>query len=58
VPAAMQLAPIGLALLASQAAPAAPAGCQLSRTHEYRLPWSAAPRRIAVYTRDSGGTTS
>jgi 16S rRNA (guanine527-N7)-methyltransferase len=51
VPAALQLAPRVLALLAAKAAPAAPAGSQLLHTHEYRLPWSGAARTIAVYKR-------
>jgi 16S rRNA (guanine527-N7)-methyltransferase len=48
-PAAMQLASRGIVLLASQPMPAAPAGCELVHAHDYRLPWSDAPRRIAVY---------
>jgi len=50
VPAAMRLATRGIALLANQPTPPAPSGCEVSRTHDYRLPWSNAPRRIAVYS--------
>jgi 16S rRNA (guanine527-N7)-methyltransferase len=49
--AATQLATRSLALLADQPPPAAPASARLSATHEYRLPFSDAPRRIAIYDR-------
>jgi 16S rRNA (guanine527-N7)-methyltransferase len=57
-PAAMQLATRGIVLLASQPVPPAPAGSKLVHTHDYRLPWSDAPRRIAVYTTDVHAATS
>jgi 16S rRNA (guanine527-N7)-methyltransferase len=52
LPAALQLAPRALVLLAAQPLPAAPHGSVLARSHEYALPFSAAPRKIAVYTRE------
>lgn len=50
-PLGLRLAPRCLALLAAQATPAAPADAELVREHDYALPWSRAPRRIAVYMR-------
>jgi 16S rRNA (guanine527-N7)-methyltransferase len=53
---AMQLAPLGIVMLASQPTPPAPDGCKLVREHEYALPWSAAPRRLALYAREGSWT--
>jgi 16S rRNA (guanine527-N7)-methyltransferase len=50
-PAALQLAPVGIVMLASQEPPPAPQGCRLMHTRDYTLPWSGASRRIAVYAR-------
>jgi 16S rRNA (guanine527-N7)-methyltransferase len=50
-PAALQLAPVGIVMLASQEPPTAPPGCRLTHTRDYTLPWSAAARRIALYAR-------
>jgi 16S rRNA (guanine527-N7)-methyltransferase len=50
VPAGLKLAPRTLALLAAQPAPAAPHDAQRS-TLDYALPWSGAPRQLAIYTR-------
>lgn len=50
-PLGVRLAPRSLTLLAAQATPPAPAGTELAREHAYELPWSRAPRRIAVYVR-------
>ena len=47
----LQLAPRVLVLLAAQSAPAAPQMAALLDTIEYELPWSHAPRRIAIYER-------
>jgi 16S rRNA (guanine527-N7)-methyltransferase len=55
VQAALQLAPLGIVMLASHEPPAAPDGCKLVHTHAYALPWSAAPRCLALYARDSHG---
>jgi 16S rRNA (guanine527-N7)-methyltransferase len=52
LPVALRLAPRGLVLLAGQAPPRSAAGAQLVATHAYALPWSRAPRAIAVYQRD------
>jgi 16S rRNA (guanine527-N7)-methyltransferase len=52
-PLGARLAMRTLTLLAAQATPPAPEGCELSAEHAYRLPWSSAPRRLAVYTRTS-----
>jgi 16S rRNA (guanine527-N7)-methyltransferase len=52
VKAALQLAPVGIVMLASHEPPAAPDGCRLVHTHAYALPWSAATRRLALYARD------
>lgn len=45
----VQLARRTLTLLAAQDTPPAPAGFALLFEREYRLPWSGAPRRIAVF---------
>jgi 16S rRNA (guanine527-N7)-methyltransferase len=50
VPVGLKLAPRTLALLAAQSTPEAPLASELSGKHEYRLPWSGAPRCIATYT--------
>lgn len=51
VPLGLRLAPRTLALLAAQPVPEAPASATCSATHDYALPFSAAPRRIAVFER-------
>lgn len=51
-PLGARLAPRALTLLAAQATPPAPEGTELVREHTYELPWSRAPRRIAVYLRN------
>jgi 16S rRNA (guanine527-N7)-methyltransferase len=49
LPAALRLAPRGLALLAGQAPAQLTAAGSLLASHAYALPWSGAPRTIAVY---------
>jgi 16S rRNA (guanine527-N7)-methyltransferase len=51
LPAALQLAPRALVLLAAQPLPAASNDSALEASHDYALPFSSAPRKIAVYTR-------
>jgi 16S rRNA (guanine527-N7)-methyltransferase len=58
VPLGLQLADATLALLAAQTAPPAPHGNALVDTQDYALPWSAAPRRLALYKRTGAALTS
>lgn len=52
-PLGARLATRTLTLVAAQATPPAPAGTELVREHAYALPWSHAPRRVAVYVSSS-----
>jgi 16S rRNA (guanine527-N7)-methyltransferase len=52
VPAALQLAARAVALLATGDVPTAPPGAERLSIEHYALPWSKAPRQIAVYTRN------
>ena len=53
VPTGLVLAARSFALLAAQSEPPAPAGSTLQATHDYALPFSQAPRRLAIYGRES-----